>query len=139
MWTVDEMNAAVPTGYSIRQVMNSTRLDALVSQDIDVIKIDVEGSELHAVNSGVRLFDHYRVGHIISEFSPTMIRQKRSDPFDYLKFFVSRGYVIRMVTDDLSDSYKRNNWQTRRTYRSDDDLRQLSNRDGILELWFSKH
>ena len=137
--TDEEMKAAVPAGYSIRQVMNSTRLDALVSQDIDVIKIDVEGSELHAVKSGARLFDHYRIGHIISEFSPSMIRQKRSDPFEYLKFFVSREYVIRIVTDDISDEYRRNNWRTRRTYRSDDDLRQLINRDGIMELWFSKN
>ena len=136
---VEEMNAVVPSGYSIRQVMNSTRLDALVNQDIDVIKIDVEGSELHAVKSGIRLFDKYRIRHIISEFSPTMMRQKHSDPFEYLTFFVSRGYVIRVMTDHLSDLYRRNDWRTQRTYRSDDDLRQLSNHDGIRELWFSKN
>ncbi len=134
-----ERNALVPAGYSIRQVIHSTRLDALVSQNIDVIKIDVEGSELHAVRSGSRLFDGYNVRHIISEFSPGMMRHKNSDPYEYLNFFVSRGYNIRIINDDTSKQYEKNTWQTMRIYKSEQELRQLSNPGGIMELWFTKN
>ncbi|CAF1416711.1 unnamed protein product [Adineta ricciae] len=99
----------IPRGYSLRQVINSTRLDTLVNQNIDVMKIDVEGSELYAVQSGIRLFDKYEVRHIVSEFSPRMMREKRSDPYDYLKFFVSRGYKIRIVSDQLTSLFERKN------------------------------
>ena len=133
-----DANTLVPAGYSIRQVINTTRLDALVNQNIDVIKIDVEGSELHAVRSGARLFDEYDVRHIISEFSPNMMRDKKSDPYEYLKFFVSRGYNIRIVNDGMSELYKQNSWQRAHIYKSDDDLRTLSSNAGILELWFTK-
>ena len=134
-----DMKALVPVGYSERQVIDSVRLDTLVSQDIDVLKIDVEGSELHAMRSGARLLEKYTVRHIVTEFSPTMMRDKKSDPYEYLKFFVSHGYVIRILTDSVSDLYERNAWQTVPTYRSEEDLRRLSNQAGILDLWLSKN
>ncbi|CAF2625596.1 unnamed protein product [Rotaria sp. Silwood2] len=136
--SLKDINVLVPAGYSIRQIINSTRLDALVAEDIDVMKIDVEGSELHAILSGIGLFDRYRVRHIISEFSPRMMRDKKSDPYEYLNFFVSRGYNIRIVNDPLPDLYERNAWQTVSIYRSEEDLRKLSN-GGELELWFTKN
>ncbi|UJR17713.1 hypothetical protein I4U23_004611 [Adineta vaga] len=127
----------IPRDYSIRQIINSTRLDSLVSQNIDVMKIDVEGSELYAVQSGIRLFDQYQVHHIISEFSPRMMREKKSDPYEYLKFFVSRGYNIRIVDDALTSLYERNAWQTITVYKSEQDLQRLSNGEQ-LDLWFTK-
>lgn len=132
-----EAAALIPSGYSIRQMINSTRLDALVSQDIDVMKIDVEGSELYAVQGGIRLFEQHRVRHIISEFNPHMMRGKKSDPYEYLKFFVARGYSIRIVNDPLVGLYERNAWQTVRVYQSEQDLRQLCNGHDY-ELWFTK-
>ncbi|CAF1387605.1 unnamed protein product [Adineta ricciae] len=127
----------IPGGYSLRQVINSTRLDTLVNQNIDVMKIDVEGSELYAVQSGIRLFDKYEVRHVVSEFSPRMMREKRSDPYDYLKFFVSRGYKIRIVNDQLTILFERKVWQSVPVYISDNDLRRLSNGDQV-DLLFSK-
>lgn len=129
--------ALIPAGYSIRQMINSTRLDTLVGQDVDVMKIDVEGSELNAVRGGVRLFEQHRVRHIISEFSPSMMREKKSDPYKYLKFFVSRGYKIRIVNDELVALYEQNAWRTAPVYQSKEDLRRLSDGD-YYELWFTK-
>ncbi|CAF1240625.1 unnamed protein product [Adineta ricciae] len=133
----EEASRRIPGGYSLRQVINSTRLDTLVNQNIDVMKIDVEGSELYAVQSGIRLFDEYTVRHVISEFSPRMMREKQSDPYEYLKFFASRGYSIRIVTDQLASLYEQKAWQSVPTHKSDDDLRRLSNGEQI-ELWFTK-
>ncbi|CAF1097556.1 unnamed protein product [Adineta steineri] len=133
------INTLIPNGYSIRQIINSTRLDTLVSQNIDVMKIDVEGSELYAVQSGNHLFDHYHVHNIISEFSPRMMRDKKSDPYEYLKFFISRGYNIRMVNDQLASLYEQNTWQTVTVYKSEQDLRRLCDGSGEMELWFTKN
>jgi FkbM family methyltransferase len=133
------MDSQVPAGYSVRQVIHVTRLDVLVDQDIDVMKIDVEGYELFAVRSGDRLFDRHHVHHIISEFCPSFIRAKNSDPYEYLKFFISRGYDIRVLTDNIGDAYERNTWQAMPIYRSEQDLRKLSNESGLLDIWFMKN
>ncbi|CAF1007451.1 unnamed protein product [Adineta steineri] len=127
------INTLIPNGYSIRQIINSTRLDTLVSQNIDVMKIDVEGSELYAVQSGNHLFDNYHVHNIISEFSPRMMRDKKSDPYEYLNFFVSRGYNIRMVNDQLASLYEQNTWETVTVYKSEQDLRRLCDGSGEMD------
>ncbi|EKX44524.1 hypothetical protein GUITHDRAFT_109643 [Guillardia theta CCMP2712] len=67
-------------------------------QDIDLIKIDVEGNELTVLRSGERLFDrstgHRPPARIISEFAPRLINELGDNPADYLRFLDSKGYLL---------------------------------------------
>jgi hypothetical protein len=77
---------------------NLTRLDALVNESVDVVKIDVEGNELEVARGWGGLFAPPRVppALILTEYIPSLIARKSntSDPLEYLRFFVARGYTV---------------------------------------------
>ncbi|UJR17385.1 hypothetical protein I4U23_004280 [Adineta vaga] len=98
---------------------------------------DVEGSKLYAMVDATRLFDQNEVHHIISEFSPQTMWDKKSDPYEYLQFFLSRAYNIRIVDNALTSLYEQNACQTVAVHKSEQDLRRLTNGEQ-LNLWFTK-
>jgi FkbM family methyltransferase len=132
------LSAVLPPNYSIREVIETKSLDALVQEPINVMKIDVEGSELQVVMSGMQLFDRYGVKHIITEFTPNMMRSKSGDPYHYLMFFFLRGYQIRAVNSTMPDLYQQKEWDKMPTFETEQELRDLSNRKTDMELWLTR-
>ena len=87
--------------YVVVGSMRMVRLDELLpSQPVDVIKIDVEGNELEVAKGWAALFDQRppmrQPRLVLTEYVPSLIalRSNVSDPLDYLRFFIRRGYTI---------------------------------------------
>lgn len=66
--------------------------------EIDLIKLDVEGHEMAVIKGGADLFagkgGHVKPRYVVSEFSPSLIRQQGHDPQDMLIFFFNHGYTV---------------------------------------------
>ena len=87
---------AIDALYVVRQNLDMVRLDSIVKQDVFVLKIDIEGHELHALNGGSGLFDKYKVHHILSEVSNFMMGKENVKL--YLTMLRDKGYLISKVS-----------------------------------------
>jgi FkbM family methyltransferase len=70
-----------------RIIAQAQRLDDLLGglQQVDVIKFDIEGHELHAWQGAANLLARHRP-HVLTEFHPKCIRENTHfDPADYLR------------------------------------------------------
>lgn len=73
-------------------VVPCSRLDSLVQQQVDFIKIDVEGAEYLALSGGKAILERYRPV-IVSEFSCEMIeRVSKIHGQDFIRWLISFGY-----------------------------------------------
>jgi FkbM family methyltransferase len=81
-----------------RETVMSLPLDVVLDHDqVDLIKIDVEGFEFRALSGMVKCIDRDRPT-IISEFSPGSLPGSSGvTPLDYLDFFKSRGYRLAVI------------------------------------------
>jgi FkbM family methyltransferase len=78
------------------------RLDAMVTEHIDFIKIDVEGAEYRALSGGMELIKRFRP-IVTTEFSMEMLpRVSRISGGDFLKWMKGFGYRIHLLTQDRS-------------------------------------
>ena len=68
-----------------------------------LIKMDIEGSEGKAIESGIELITNYHVPFIFFEFAPKYLKTHGTDPKDFLQLFVDNGYIIS--TKDFFNSY----------------------------------
>lgn len=66
----------------------------LKDKNVALIKLDVEGSEGKAIESGIELITKFHVPFIILEFTPTFLLEHGTDPEKFLKLFVDNGYKI---------------------------------------------
>lgn len=81
--------------------VSTVSLSHIVREDVDVMKIDVEGSESVVVAGAKRLICNFSVRHILMEF--TEVKKRTDDEYsaaEMLRFFVSVGYTISDVTPD---------------------------------------
>lgn len=75
-------------------VVPITRLDNIITEKVDVIKIDVEGAEGLVVRGGAGLIESHRP-IITSEFSLEMLSRVSSMAGkDYLRYFRDQYYTI---------------------------------------------
>ena len=79
-----------------------TRIDDLVTSRVDVIKIDVEGHELEVAKGWSALFDRSPPSLVLTEYVPSLIAKtsNTTQPLDYLRFFLQRGYTIEGSAGD---------------------------------------
>ena len=91
-------------GEKIKLTKLSNYIPYLMNKNLAMIKIDVEGSEGKAIESGIDLFKKYHVPFIHLEFSPFMLRNKNTDPQLFLEIFEQNGYKFSKV-DFLSKNY----------------------------------
>ncbi|KAF8071098.1 hypothetical protein HT031_001180 [Scenedesmus sp. PABB004] len=56
-----------PPGYAVRGAMTVRRLDTLVAEDVQVLKIDVEGHEAQVLAGAARLFERHAVSYVMLE------------------------------------------------------------------------
>jgi FkbM family methyltransferase len=84
-------------------VVPTFRMDQLIHERIDLIKIDVEGAEGLVFEGAWHLVETYRP-IISSEFSPEMLRRvSKVEPSDYLSRFQALNYRIFLLERDKAD------------------------------------
>lgn len=66
----------------------------LSDKNIALIKLDIEGNEGKAIESGIELLSKYRVPFIFIEFTPIFLREHETDPNEFLNLFLKNGYKI---------------------------------------------
>lgn len=99
-------------------IVPTRRLDDLVTGDVQLMKLDVEGAEGRVVHGGIRTIERCRPV-VISEFSCEMLRRvSRVEPVEYLSLFTHRGYRISII--DRSDPGQ---------------LRPVASPDALLATW----
>ena len=67
-------------------------IEFLSTKSVALIKIDVEGSEGKAIESGIELISKYHVPFIFAEFSPSALKLHGTDPMQFLEMFEMNGY-----------------------------------------------
>ena len=94
----------------------------LFSKKIALIKIDVEGAEGKAMESGYELISKYHVPFIITEFFPIALINNGISPKNYIKIYIDNGYKMSM-NGFFPDKY--------------DNLETVINKaKGIIDLFF---
>ena len=90
----------------IKSIINNkeivlTKLSNYISffknKNLALIKMDIEGSEGKAFESGIELITKYHIPFIILEFSPNNLRLYDTNPKRFLEMFISNGYKINML------------------------------------------
>lgn len=85
-----------------RETVLSLKIDGILPPDVrvDLIKIDVEGSEFNALSGALRCIENDRP-LIISEFMPGGLRGVSGvTPEEYLGFLINRGYHLAVLESD---------------------------------------
>ncbi|XRB07674.1 methyltransferase [Pycnococcus provasolii] len=86
------------------EVVMTVPLDEVVGRDerVDVLKIDTEGFEYHALVGGQK---HVlpKIRSVFSEFSPFMLRKQHTDPVAYLELLRKHGLQVHYQGDIVRD------------------------------------
>ena len=56
----------------------------------------MEGSEELAIKSGIELIKKYHVPFIFLEFTPNLLQEHKSNPKDFIQFFIDNDYAISL-------------------------------------------
>lgn len=64
---------------------------------IKLIKIDIEGYEYTALKAAVQTLG--RAKHILTEFSPYMMRDIGQEPMDYINLLQSAGFKLKLIDE----------------------------------------
>ena len=101
-------NKAMNESQFIIEKIEITRLSYyipyLIDKNLALIKIDIEGGEGHAIESGIDLIIKYHIPFIFLEFTPRLLKSKGTDPKLFLELFENNGYKIS-IKDFLSKDY----------------------------------
>lgn len=87
--------------FSSRDIVYSATLDELLAgvDQIDIIKIDVEGFEYKALSGGINLLKKHNP-IIFSEFLPTSLKMASQITAEkYLKFLIENNYSISIISE----------------------------------------
>ena len=76
----------------------------LVNKNLALMKLDIEGLEGKAIESGKELITKYHIPFIFMEWTPKALKLKGTDPELFLKLFINNGYKISKK-DFLSGEY----------------------------------
>ncbi len=74
------------------------RLDDLVTEKVDILKIDVQGYEYFVFSGGLKLLEQHPI--IFSEFWPRGLRNSGASPEDYLNLMIKYDYAPTLVDND---------------------------------------
>lgn len=76
----------------------------LSDKNLAFIKLDIEGAEGKALESGIDLISKYHVPFLLIEFSPPYLEEQGTDPHRFIQLFTSNGYYISII-DFLNKRY----------------------------------
>ncbi|MDI6896840.1 FkbM family methyltransferase, partial [Methanocella conradii] len=86
-----------------------------------IIKIDVEGHEISALNGMANLLKRIENVELFVEFNPKMIQKSGRKPEDLLRLIDRMGFDIFFIEDDKRETYKirdPNDWNSYFAYKS---------------------
>ena len=66
------------------------------NKNLAMIKMDIEGSEGKAFESGIELITKYHVPFILMEYIPSFLRKYGTNPKTFLEMFINNGYKINV-------------------------------------------
>ena len=75
----------------------SNYIPFFINKNLALIKIDIEGSEEKAFESGIELLSEYHVPFIFIEFIPSLLKLYGTDPRRFLEMFLANGYKINIL------------------------------------------
>ena len=75
----------------------SNYISFFMNKNLALIKIDIEGSEGKAFESGIELLTEYHVPFIFMEFTPKALISYGTDPKKFLEIFINNGYKINLL------------------------------------------
>ena len=75
----------------------SNYIPFFMKKNLALIKMDIEGSEGKAFESGIELLTEYHVPFIIMEFKPMDLISYGTDPKKFLQMFINNGYKINLL------------------------------------------
>ena len=104
-WVFCDKNSTIPshiikTGETYLTKL-SNYIDFLSTKNLALIKIDVEGSEGKAIESGIELFSKYHIPFIFLEFTPEALTDHGTDPIKLLEIFEKNEY--KFAKDNFLD------------------------------------
>ena len=88
----------------IRMSKLSNYIEYLKDKNLALIKLDIEGSEGKAIQSGIDLIVKYHIPFIFMEFQPSRLNSKGTEPKSFLQLFEDNGYKIS-IKDFLSEQF----------------------------------
>ena len=93
-----EENKTMPTTFintgEIILTKLSNYIPYLSKKNLALIKIDIEGSEGKAIESGIELITKYHIPFIFLEFTPSSLKLHGTEPKEFLQMFINNGYKI---------------------------------------------
>ena len=66
------------------------------NKNLAMIKMDIEGSEGKAFESGIEFITKYHVPFIFIEFTPNLLKENGTNPKKFLEMFIRNGYKINL-------------------------------------------
>lgn len=78
------------------------RIDNKIIQPVDVVKIDVEGSEFEVLKGMKNILDRNENIKIVMEFFPLLLREMGTDLEDLIQFISDQYFNIFIIPDDYS-------------------------------------
>lgn len=75
-------------------IIDSTRIDAKVNEDVWLMKVDVEGYEVLAIESAEKVFNTHSIEHILVEWSPKRWPHPLERGTKLLENLYDKGYKI---------------------------------------------
>jgi FkbM family methyltransferase len=104
-WVFCDKNSTTPSHLIKRGETYLTKLsnyiEFLSTRNLALIKIDIEGSEGKAIESGIELFSKYHIPFIFLEFNPNPLINHGTKPIDLLEIFEKNGY--KFAKDNFLD------------------------------------
>ena len=79
----------------------SNYIEFLSTKNLALIKIDIEGSEGKAIESGIELFSNYHIPFIFLEFTPSALIKHGTEHIKLLEIFEKNGY--KFAKDNFLD------------------------------------
>lgn len=87
--------ARTPPKYSLHGTTHVHRLDRIISEDVQVLKMDVEGYERHVLLGALQLLTERYVPFLLTEFSRGMMgSHKATDPETFIAIIYALGYRL---------------------------------------------
>jgi len=80
--------------YQKHQQIRLTTIDSVVTEHVNLLKMDCQGYELMASLGAIELIEKYGVDLVIFEYTPIFISANNQDPVDLLRFFSNRQFNI---------------------------------------------
>lgn len=101
------------TSQYVKETVSVVTLDELISEHVNVLKIDTQGYEARVLEGATRLLHDYGVDVIRAEYDPRQIRMVGDEPVKFLMILEQQGYNIYVIDESGQQrgrSYLHSEW-----------------------------